>query len=111
MLNNLPRNRSEAGRVVSGRGWGMGLAAAWGILLGAYLCFDLGAATHGWLGVPLFLGGLVLAVWVYLYPARVAQERGHPDAEAIRTLNLCLGWTFLGWVVALVWAQKNFSPR
>jgi hypothetical protein len=29
------------------------------------------------------------------------------NASAIIALNLLLGWTFLGWVIALVWALKK----
>jgi len=29
------------------------------------------------------------------------------NMDAILILNLFLGWTFLGWVIALVWAFTN----
>lgn len=29
------------------------------------------------------------------------------NVGAILTLNLLLGWTFIGWVVALVWAMTH----
>jgi hypothetical protein len=48
------------------------------------------------LGVLLLLG--------YLLPALVALWRQNRQWRAITVLNLLLGWTFLGWVVALVWA-------
>lgn len=47
--------------------------------------------------VILFLGGLV-----YFFPAIMA--RGKRNAGAIFALDLLLGWTFVGWVIALVWA-------
>jgi hypothetical protein len=34
-----------------------------------------------------------------------ARRRRHPNTVAIGILNLFLGWTFLGWVAALVWAN------
>jgi len=37
-------------------------------------------------------------------PAIIAGRRHHPNATAITALNLFLGWTLVGWVVALVWA-------
>jgi ABC-type transport system involved in cytochrome c biogenesis permease component len=52
-------------------------------------------------------GGLILLgliVLVYFIPMYVAYYRGHPNAMAIFALNLLLGWTFIGWVIALVWA-------
>lgn len=47
---------------------------------------------------------LVLAV-IYFIPLTVARRRRHPNTVAIGILNLFLGWTFLGWVAALVWAN------
>ena len=48
----------------------------------------------------LFLGfGLVL----YFLPTIVASKRGHPPQNAIGLLNLFLGWTFIGWIIAVIW--------
>ncbi|GAB0149564.1 hypothetical protein McPS_23040 [Marichromatium sp. PS1] len=52
----------------------------------------------------LNLGVMVFALVLYFLPALVAQERRHTKAVAIFVLDLFLGWTFLGWVGALVWA-------
>ena len=41
---------------------------------------------------------------LYCLPGLIAYRRGHPKRVAIGALNLLLGWTFLGWVAALVWA-------
>lgn len=41
---------------------------------------------------------------VYPIPTIVAKIRKKRNIKAIFILNLFLGWTFLGWVVALVWA-------
>jgi hypothetical protein len=59
-------------------------------------------------GVLAILGiGLVL----YFLPSIVAGFRGHQNTGAIIALNLFLGWTFLGWVVALVWALTEVRSR
>ncbi|MHA7686671.1 superinfection immunity protein [Corynebacterium evansiae] len=34
----------------------------------------------------------------------VASNRKHSNSGAIACLNIFLGWTFIGWVVALVWS-------
>lgn len=47
---------------------------------------------------------LFIFVAVYFLPAIVAGSRNHRQALSIQVLNLFLGWTFIGWVVALVWA-------
>jgi hypothetical protein len=43
----------------------------------------------------------------YFLPWVVALLRRHRNATAIFILNLLLGWTFIGWVVALVWSFTN----
>ncbi len=49
---------------------------------------------------------VVLAVIfaVYFLPSFVAAFRRHHNAGAIFVLTLLLGWTGLGWVIALIWA-------
>lgn len=56
------------------------------------------------------LAGLVLLVGLYLLPAVVAHDRDHPSTLGIAVLNVLLGWTFLGWVIALVWAFSGTKP-
>jgi hypothetical protein len=45
---------------------------------------------------------LVLAL--YLLPWLIALQRGHPNAGSIAVIDIFLGWTFVGWVVALAMA-------
>ncbi|MCG9769383.1 superinfection immunity protein [Pseudoalteromonas piscicida] len=40
-------------------------------------------------------------------PTFIAVRKDHKNKLAIFLVNLFLGWTLLGWVVALVWAIKN----
>jgi len=47
--------------------------------------------------------GVVLLL-IYLLPAVIAILRRHQSALAITVLNLFLGWSVLGWIIALVWA-------
>jgi hypothetical protein len=49
---------------------------------------------------------LVLLV-CYFIPAIVASCRHHDATGQIIVLNIFLGWTFTGWVIALVWASTN----
>jgi len=48
---------------------------------------------------------------IYFLPFLIAFIRSHIDSLAIFILNLFLGWTFFGWVVALVWAVKKFEVK
>lgn len=47
---------------------------------------------------------------MYFLPSIVALARSKRDLLAIFLLNLFLGWTVIGWVVALVWAAKTDVP-
>ncbi|WP_457302447.1 superinfection immunity protein [Phyllobacterium sp. P5_D12] len=57
---------------------------------------------------------LILLFVAYFFPAIVAAARRQNNATAIFVLNLFLGWTLLGWVIALVWAftkSANVAAR
>jgi hypothetical protein len=64
----------------------------------------------------LFFPGLFffhfLGFWFVMYflPTIVAAIRSKRDVLAIFLLNFFLGWTAIGWIVALVWAAKNDAP-
>ena len=46
---------------------------------------------------------------MYFFPTIYAAVERQQNTAAIGALNLFLGWTFIGWVVALVWAMTK--PR
>jgi hypothetical protein len=50
---------------------------------------------------------LVILILLYFLPTLVAGIRAVKNGAAIFVLNLFLGWTFVGWVIALVWACAN----
>jgi len=45
---------------------------------------------------------LVAMFCIYFLPAIIGRKK--KNATAICVLNLFLGWTFFGWLVALVWS-------
>jgi hypothetical protein len=51
---------------------------------------------------PVALIFLAIAVIIYFLPGLIARKKS--NATAIALFNLFLGWTFIGWVIALVWA-------
>ena len=54
--------------------------------------------------------GLVILLLLYILPSIVAVcRRTNVHAGSIFIINLFLGWTFLGWVVALAMAVKSPS--
>ena len=54
---------------------------------------------------------IALILGIYFLPDWIAQSRGHPNRGSIFILNLFLGWTFLGWVAALVWANSYIDKN
>lgn len=46
----------------------------------------------------------VVSLVAYFLPSIMASSRDHNNTAAIFILNLFLGWTFVGWVIALVWS-------
>lgn len=59
--------------------------------------------------ILLFFVGLV--IFVYLPPSFVALQRKHVNTTAICALNILVGWSFIGWVAALVWALVNSGDK
>ena len=55
---------------------------------------------------------VLAAVAIYFLPSIIAGIRDHHNGASIAVLNLLLGWTFIGWVVALVWSvsAKRVTP-
>ncbi|MFA4889502.1 MAG: superinfection immunity protein [Candidatus Omnitrophota bacterium] len=47
---------------------------------------------------------IVLIFGLYFLPFLIASLRQHKNILAIFLLNLALGWTFLGWIAALIWS-------
>ena len=43
----------------------------------------------------------------YFLPSIIALARSKRDTLSICLLNFFLGWTMIGWVIALVWACKT----
>ena len=57
--------------------------------------------------VPAFLLALATALfcfWIYFVPSIAAYRTKHHQFTAIVCLNTLAGWTFVGWIAALVWA-------
>lgn len=52
----------------------------------------------------------VLFLIPYFLPAFIAYSRRHPQRAAIALTDLFLGWTCLGWIVALIWSATAINP-
>ena len=49
------------------------------------------------------------AILVYLIPTFIAFARKVPSTASIAVINIFLGWSIIGFIVALVWAFKNYD--
>jgi hypothetical protein len=47
---------------------------------------------------------LLILLALYFVPTIVACSRQHPNRSPVLVLNIFLGWTLVGWVVALCWS-------
>ena len=56
------------------------------------------------MGLIVFLLFVVGCFVVYPLPTMIAAKRNHPRTTAIFKLNLLIGWTIAGWLIALVWS-------
>lgn len=70
-------------------------------------------ATAGSNAGGIILGAVVWAVAVigYLLPVIVAGVRGMPNTGSVAVIDLLLGWTVIGWIVALAMACGGKPPR
>ena len=50
---------------------------------------------------------LLILSGAYLIPSLIAHERNRSNLLAIVALNFFLGWTLVGWAVALMWALSK----
>ena len=55
----------------------------------------------------IFAALIALLSLFYFLPFAIAFNKKRANSGAIFALNLFLGWSLIGWVVALVWAMKD----
>jgi len=53
---------------------------------------------------------VVIGVVAYLLPSLIAAGRKVPNLGSVLVINIFLGWTFVGWIVALAMAARSV-PR
>lgn len=53
------------------------------------------------------VGATIAAPMLYFLPWIVAAQSRHPSRAGIAAVNFFLGWTLIGWVVALAWAGSG----
>lgn len=53
------------------------------------------------------LSWIFVALAVYFIPVVIAYVRRHNNILAVLVLNVFLGWTFFGWLAALLWSLNK----
>ncbi len=53
------------------------------------------------------LSWIFVALAVYFIPVVIAYVRRHNNILAVLILNVFLGWTFFGWLAALLWSLNK----
>jgi hypothetical protein len=53
---------------------------------------------------------LIVTLLVYVLPTMIALLKHQPDWLKIMLVSILLGWTFVGYIVALVWALRARRP-
>ena len=51
--------------------------------------------------------GVIVGILIYFLPTIVGFKKHKLNKISIFLLNLFLGWSLVGWVIALVWATKH----
>lgn len=77
-------------------------------------------AVYGWkmgqfadlnaFGTFIAFSFFITAPALYVLPTYEAWKNGHANLTAIALVNILLGWSVVGWVVAVVWAFKKSEP-
>ena len=53
---------------------------------------------------------VVFALAIYFLPAIIADHRKRHDILTLALFNACMGWTVVGWLLALYWAHVPNPP-
>ena len=59
--------------------------------------------------VPLLIGLIyILIKYVYLLPYNVVKDnKNHTNPKGLLIFNIVFGWSFVGWIICLIWAYNN----
>lgn len=74
------------------------------------LVYASGDSGAGDTGAGIVIRGLVMMlvlVVLYFLPTFIAAARKVPNLGSVAVINIFLGWTFIGWVVALAMSARS----
>lgn len=61
--------------------------------------------------IAIALLALAVTLGLYFLPCFIAGWRDHHQAGPILIVTLFLGWTGIGWVIALAWSLSAINDR
>jgi len=64
-------------------------------------------ASHSFFEIVVLLAAIAL----YFLPALIADKRRRVDLLTLALFNAVLGWTAIGWMIALLWAVQPNPPE
>ena len=113
MTDTPPGSQQQGSRFATGNTWVWVLAA---VVVLAVIALTL---------APRYIDDFSTTVWAYLIwailiagyflPTIIAGRRKHHNLGAIIAVNLLLGWTLLGWLIALIWSltavRNPYAPQ
>jgi hypothetical protein len=50
---------------------------------------------------------IVIILFAYFVPSIIAMTRHHNNTPAIFLVNLLLGWSVIGWIIAFIWSLTS----
>ncbi len=69
-----------------------------------------GTSTLPSIIIAILIGGSI-ALTLYFIPTIVAFKRRHLNRVPILLLDLFLGWSFIGWIIALIWSTTQNTEK
>lgn len=70
----------------------------------------LGSTSANVGAIIIFIVLIVLAICIYFMPTIIGAQRKVVNVGSVFAINLLLGWTLIGWAVALAMALRTNPP-
>ena len=103
------RLRGRAWLGPRGRAW-LGLAAIEAAVAAVVIVLVRHVAGKPLSFAIIAAAAAVVLLLVYFLPVFIARARRVPDLAPVAVINVFLGWTFFGWVIALALAVRDRQP-
>lgn len=82
-----------------------------GLILLSVIAFVITKQIDGLAGFGFFIMVGIIGFLLYWIPTLIAVSNNHKDVVGVFVLNFFVGWTFIGWLISLVWSVKNSNDE